>query len=250
LMARSMHAGKALCCAVLIVPLLSSCLAAAEPRPSEREPVLARLEALFGAPLDSELPLYAVNGNYALQPRFSKGGELISLKIGPRYWWREKHPEWEESDDYEYLSTETFRLLLGRLRSVKDFGDLKSRHASMFVTNLRAPHRDWYEQAAVDWGEIVDIRYADSNPPNGQVKYFSVLYLREHVARPSRVLCHPKNEYGSCLVWVGDRQYELPMSVGKRLREKKRARFLAVGPTACKEETGGALTLQDEECSD
>ena len=161
--------------------LLVLCASAARASALGREEALRRCREQFGPAVDAELNLFEVNRWYVLEVRFDRRGRLSALEVGPKYFYEESHPEWEEPDApnlegywARYLTRYDYEKLLQRLDRIAPKGRLLKRGRMAVVTNMTAPYKDFYERAELTRGEVVDLRRGDYVPP--LVKYVKVRY--------------------------------------------------------------------------
>lgn len=152
-----------------------SCASSALARVSEKDATLQICRQLFNAAVDEKQNLFEVNAFYVLQVKFDERGRLEELAVEPKYFFEESHPEWEEPVNFAYLSEVEYKTLVALLDTVKPKGVLKKQGAgSSFITNLTAHHKDIYEHAVLQWGEIVDLRRPENAPL--QVRFFRLKY--------------------------------------------------------------------------
>jgi hypothetical protein len=158
-----------------LVSLISG--SSAHAKASEKESVLQLCNQYFGAPVDAKQNLFDVNQFYVLHVKFNNRGELVESAVEPKYFFEESHPEWNEPDNFAFLSKAEYESVLAHLDRIKPKGRfIKPRSNIVVVTNLTAPHKDIYEHAVLEWGEIVDLRRGDNAAL--EVRYFRLSYLK------------------------------------------------------------------------
>ena len=129
---------------------------------------------MFGAPVDQKLNLFEVNRFYVLRVQFDKREQLNELAVEPKYFFEQSHPEWEEPRDFAFLSKAEYESLLLRLDKIRPRGQLVKASLVGFVTNMTLPHKDVYQNAVLQWGELIDLRRGEDAPL--QVRWFRVQF--------------------------------------------------------------------------
>lgn len=138
---------------------------------------MAACEAKYGKPFDAELNLYEVSRFFTLQVEFDKKERLIKSSIVPKHFFDDKHPEWEEPDDFEYLTWDEYTNYREFLEGLKPIGKLVEPESPFaIITNMTAPHTALYEKAAVTRGDRVDLRDEEDAP--AKVRYIYIEYKR------------------------------------------------------------------------
>jgi hypothetical protein len=100
---------------------------------------------------DSTEHIYALNSVYVVQPLFDKSGVLTEIRIFPRYYFNETHPDWREPDNPPYLDEPEYRRLLSLIDKVSPLGQLKKKDSgSKYVSNDQYPATDEYENSIID----------------------------------------------------------------------------------------------------
>jgi hypothetical protein len=169
---------KRLLCATFLLTVIASASSIdslAQAKPSEKQMILERCKKQFGTPVDENQNLFEVNKFYVLRVKFGKRDKIEELAVEPKYFLQESHPEWEEPDNFAYLSKSEYESLLIHLDTIKPKGALvKPAPSISFVTNMTAPHKENYEHAVLRWGEIVDLRRGENAPL--EVRYIQLTY--------------------------------------------------------------------------
>jgi hypothetical protein len=120
-----------------------------------RDLVLTGCAQLFGERVEESPILFGVNSFYVLRIRFDKNGELEQAAVEPRYYYADTHPDWEEPDNFEWLSATRVADLLAKIDRLRRIGNLVSPHRGIvIITNSTAPITDEHEHATVRRGEI------------------------------------------------------------------------------------------------
>ena len=120
-----------------------------------RDAILARCEQLFGQRVKETPTLFDVNSFYVLRIQLGKNGQLEQASIVPRYYYADTHADWEEPDNFEWLSTARAAELLAKIDRLRPIGALVRPHSGIvIITNFTAPKTDEYEHATVRRGEI------------------------------------------------------------------------------------------------
>lgn len=142
-----------------------ACAPPARARDADKESVLRTCERLFGAPVDEKQNFFEVNQFYVLRVKFDEGGRLEQLAVEPKYFFEESRPEWEYPSDFRDLSQGEYESLLERLDGVRPKGALRKADAGGgVVTNMTSRHKAVYENAVLEWGEVVDLRRGEFAP--------------------------------------------------------------------------------------
>jgi hypothetical protein len=161
----------------IVACLVSSiCTSFAHAKASEKESILRICDQLFGKSVDEKQNLFEVNQFYVLRVKFNRN-ELEELAVEPKYYFEETHPEWEEPDNFTYLSQTEHENLLARLDDVKPKGALiKPDYGGGLVTNMTSRHKAVYVNAVLEWGEVVDLRRGENAPL--AIKWIRLNYLK------------------------------------------------------------------------
>ena len=139
----------------LVFPVLVVCVAvsAQERSKNEMAEILSRCEKYFGPAVDAKLNLFEANSFYVLEVNFDSKNGLEQLRVVPKHDFEDDHPEWKESDAFEYLSWVQYQNLLARVDLIKPRGNLtKPPPPFMSVTNSTAWQTSIYENARLTVG--------------------------------------------------------------------------------------------------
>jgi hypothetical protein len=129
-----------------------------------RDAVLLSCAQLFGPRVEAPA-LFEINRFYVLRVEFGKDDQLAESAIEPWFYYRDTHPDWEEPDDFEWLSKPQHDEMLAKLNTLRLFGKLVRPHQGpVFVTNLTGPITDQYEHATITRGRVADIRRGENAP--------------------------------------------------------------------------------------
>jgi hypothetical protein len=154
----------------LILPSL--CVGQAKIK-KDKESILNLCERYFGKVVDKKLLLYEANSLYVLHVVFNKKGNLKRLAIVPKYFFYGAHPEWEESDTFQYLTWTEHKNFLARLDMIKPKGKLvKSPPKISFVTNRTVQITTVYENAILTHGRLVTLDQDENLPV--EIRWFRV----------------------------------------------------------------------------
>jgi len=156
----------------------------------------SRIEALLGAPSDSEGDHYQVTANYAARFVFSDDGTLVQVAVVPIDFVDESH-EFDRFEDS--LNRADYERVIGLLSKVKPVGKSLSVPTVIgIVTNSRYHSVEYRENAVVVRGITGDWR----------AWYFDVLYF--HPVHDVVRECHPPSDVDSAAGYrltIGDHTY-------------------------------------------
>ena len=165
--------------AVLLIILV--CLASSfrwapiEAGTSDKDRIMSICNQVFGKLIDEKQNLFEINVFYVLRANFDKRNHIEEFAVEPKYFFEESHPEWEEPDNFKYLSMDEYEKWLKEIDAIIPKGKLiKPAAAISFVTNLTAWHTEIYEKAALTWSELVDLRRGENAPY--EIKWFKLNY--------------------------------------------------------------------------
>lgn len=163
---------------VVLIPLASIIAASSvSANPSEKDEILRICNQMFGVPADAKQNLFEVDQFHVLRVKFNNRGRLEQLAVEPKYYFEESHPEWKEPDNFANLTKSEYENLLARLDSVKSKGALiKPSSSGSAVTNMTAWYKAIYENAVLEWGEVVDLRRGENAPL--EVRWLRLTYQR------------------------------------------------------------------------
>lgn len=124
--------------------------------------------------LDAKDTLYAFNSDFVLQPAFDSTGRLTAVRVVPKYFFEDAHPEWKEPEVMPVIRTTEYRNALERLARIAPIGVLVARGDVGITTNLRT--RLWDRHADA----MIERTMAPLTGNNGteSVASFVVLYFR------------------------------------------------------------------------
>src|SRR6185295_9882698 len=86
--------------------------------------ILAKCEQLFGQRVEETPILFSVDRFYVLRVQFSEDGQLEQASVVPRYYYADTHPDWEEPDNFEWLSTARVADMLAKIERLRPIGKL------------------------------------------------------------------------------------------------------------------------------
>lgn len=154
-------------------------------RKGEKKQILKLCEQQFGKPIDEKLNLFYANSFYVLEVSFDAQDDLEKLEVVPRYFFEDSHPDWEETDSFEYLSWVQYQNFLTRVDLITPRGKLiKPAPHFAAVTNLTAWYTSVYENAVFTVGILVDLSLPDDAPT--EVRWFRLEFSRSAKDREKR----------------------------------------------------------------
>jgi hypothetical protein len=126
---------------------------------------------LFGPMIDRHIGLYAINPFYVLSLTFDRHGELISLRVEPKYYYDWIHIDWEGRDEFPRLSTVEYESVLSRIDHIKPRGPL----VQSVTINSSSWREQTYRDAVVEWDEVGNPSEPDASK---LVRWFTVFYVK------------------------------------------------------------------------
>jgi hypothetical protein len=130
-----------------IIPKLGSFVAP----PVPQGVVIEREELAKRFPLvDSKQDLFAADADYLLRPIFDATGAITEIRVVPKYYFEETHPEWPQPGSITYMPVATYEELLRRICEVKSLGSLIKQGQIGITLNLQASFWDQYEKGFVE----------------------------------------------------------------------------------------------------
>jgi len=140
----------------------------------QRGEIDSKLKAEF-ALLDARNNLYGIDSDFVVQPGFDSLGRLLALRVVPKYFFEDIHPEWMEPDIPPALKSVDYRNALARLGRVAPIGDLNIQGGTGVTTNLRTRFWDQYGAGMIE--RVVSP--SDSTDWDELIASFTILYFRE-----------------------------------------------------------------------
>ena len=112
---------------------------------------LPKVESVLGKPATDKAPLYELTTTHAMELAFDKGCQIDKVRIGPKYLWEEKIPEWVEPRSAPELSMSEYEGFLSKINQLRPIGSLirKGGAGVSVVTNSKQHARDEYERALI-----------------------------------------------------------------------------------------------------
>ena len=98
---------------------------------------------------DTKECIFTVNDSYVLQAIYY-GKTLGEVRIVPRYFFHDTHPEWIEPDEPVVMTSARHRSLMTRIQEVRPLGRLLKEGDVGVTLNLRTLFRDVYEEGVVE----------------------------------------------------------------------------------------------------
>ena len=118
--------------------------------------------------------LYEIDDGFLLRPIFNENKELISIRIAPKYFFEENHPEWSEPELPPTIPLKMYRQLLPRIQMVERFGNLVHKGRSGITMNVRTSFWDEYS------GAIIERAMFRKTPKEKyEVAWFTIWFFRE-----------------------------------------------------------------------
>ena len=175
--------------------------------------------------IDSKQNLFAVDSEYVLQPFYDESEEITELRVVPKYFFQDTHPEWIEPDHAPFLSLSSYRKLLAQIGAVKPLGRLMTYGQAAYTTNARSWFLDQYQNGLVRRVVITDLRGCKKQA--ARIAAFRVVFFRSisgkleskdalavlGLAREYRVQIDGK------WYWTTEKEFRR-LSVGKEVRVK------------------------------
>ena len=131
---------------------------------------------LFGPIIDRRMGLYAVNAFYVFSSTFDRHGNVISVRVEPKYFYDWVHIDWEERDDFRYLTSSDYERLLAQLDHIKPKGILiEPASPTPEIRNFTAWHRETYNDGVLSWGEVADAERAQTPT---LVRWLEIIFVK------------------------------------------------------------------------
>jgi hypothetical protein len=126
---------------------------------------------LFGPMIDQRMGLYAVNPSYVLSLNFDRHGNVISLRVEPKYYYDWVHIDWEQRDGFPHLALSEYQRLLAQIGQIKSLGPLMQS----VTTNSSGWREETHRDAVLEWDEV-----GSPSPPDVSrlVRSFTVFYVK------------------------------------------------------------------------
>jgi hypothetical protein len=122
---------------------------------------------------DTKECIFTIDDSYVLQAIYYEKTLLGEVRIVPRYFFHDTHPEWIEPDEPVVMTSGTYRSQLARIQTLKSLGRLLKEGDVGITLNLRTSFRDVYE------GGIVEREMFRNTPDQpDEVASFRALYFR------------------------------------------------------------------------
>jgi len=122
---------------------------------------------------DNEACIFTVSGSYVLQAIYYGETTLGEVRIVPRYFFHDTHPDWAEPDEPVVMTSGEYRSLLTRIQEIAPLGRLLKEGDIGVTLNLRTLFRDVYREGVVE-REM----FRDSPEKSYDVASFRLLYFR------------------------------------------------------------------------
>ena len=131
---------------------------------------------LFGPMIDSRMGLYAVNSFYVLSLVFDRHGNVISVRVEPKYYYDWVHIDWEERGDFRYLTRSDYEELLAQIDRIRPRGTLlEPTSPTPEIRNFTAWRRETYSDGVLRRGEVADERNV-RDPV--LVRWFEIIFVK------------------------------------------------------------------------
>ncbi len=194
--------------------------------PSEADTQSRELRDQF-PPLDPSRGLYSVNEDerYALQAFYYPQDLLGKIRVVPKYFFDELHPEWKHPEHITAMSPENYKAVLTRIDGVKALGQLIKRGELGVTDNGRTYFTDEYEKAFV---ERAMFRNSPDEPYG--ISWFTVMYLRPVSGNVESKNSGLENVDAKYMVKIGGKWFRTKQKVFANLKVGKRASIEAAGP--------------------
>ncbi len=190
----------------------------------EREDVLLKCEAMFGKAVDAKLNLFEISPVFVLKVDFDDSGSVTYFSVDPKYFYWQKHSEWEELDDRPYLSHKEYENLLSRLDEIKSLGAMRHFKCDGVITNSTDYCDGYYENGRLSFGYS---DFLDENKDN--IRFFSSYFYHNVTAK---VLDKKAGKFSFgklyLVVTENDLNYYVAEETFKKLKRNKRTSFSAV----------------------
>lgn len=150
---------------------------APDPEADARQKTVEQLcTQLFGPMIDRRMGLYAVNAFYVFSSNFDRHGNVISVRVEPKYFYDWVHVDWEERDDFRYLTSSDYERLLTHIDRIKSKGTLVERASpTSEIQNFTAWRRETYSNGVLRWGEVADSNGAQKPT---LVRWFEIIFVK------------------------------------------------------------------------
>jgi hypothetical protein len=131
------------------------------------------------AELSAKEHLFAVDDVFVLQAIYDKNRQLIEIKVVPKYFFHDTHPEWKEPDAPATMTPLRYGEILTKIQEIKPVGQLRERSHFGVTLNLRVNIHDFYDDGVILRATFGFPKGSDS----GDVSWFKIFYFREMSGR-------------------------------------------------------------------
>jgi hypothetical protein len=192
------------------------------------EQCLSGVESQMGTIAKGDVPLFDINGDYAVQIRFGTACEILEVKVAPKYTWEFEMPQWTEPDYVVGLTDGQYKGILSRIITLKMVGPLVKRSSDSYsvVTNSKTEQWDEYQNAFVRR----NLHCCPGDQP--QLIFSFTIYFVHRVAGEIKDIRGPQlpPDFQFGRVQIGDDWYLIPSNHLKGAELGKRAVWNVAGP--------------------
>jgi hypothetical protein len=178
--------------------------------------------------VDSEQDLFAAGFDYLIQPTYEARGRIIEIRVVPKYFFNQTHPQWTEPTSPVVMPLTAYEALLHQIGAVKPLGDLIRQGQVGIMLNLRTTFRDQYEKG------IVERAMFRASPEEAYgVAWFTVVYFRTIVGKLElKEAAEPPGPDRSYRIKIDGKWYWTTEKVFQGLTTGNKVKVEAGGPIA------------------
>jgi hypothetical protein len=114
--------------------------------------------------VDSKQDLFTAGSDYVIQPTYEARGRIIEIRVVPKYFFNQTHPQWTEPISPVVMPLAAYQVLLQQIADIKPLGNLIKQGQAGIMLNLRTTFRDQYEKGIVTGLELTA---TGIGPPKG-----------------------------------------------------------------------------------
>lgn len=123
--------------------------------------------------VDSKEDLFGAGTDYLLQPTYDARGGITEIRVVPKYFFNQTHPDWTEPNSPIFMPLASYEALLRQISAVNPLGSPTKQGHSGITLNLRTTFWDQYERGIVERA-----MFRPSPEEAYGVAWFTVIYFR------------------------------------------------------------------------
>jgi hypothetical protein len=187
------------------------------------------------AAVDQSRGLFDAGGGFMLRPVIDTNGNLDQVRVAPKHFFNDKHPEWPDSESPVWMSSDLYQTVLQKISALQPLRQLMQAGQVGLTLNNRTTYWDQYDNGLVERA-----MYRSSSKDAEVTAWFVVYFFRtisgQLESKQVRGFAPSDRQY---ILKINGQSYRTTKQMYDPLRTGSKVSVTAAGPTESGQRTEG-----------